>query len=124
MSEYKEVRPKTIFMDIDGTLVQHVSPFESAKRNHKMELLPGTIEKLEEWDMKGYILILTTGRKESCRKELEKQLSDVGIMYDQLVMGICGGIRVLINDRKPYGDFNTAVSINLDRNQGIENIKI
>jgi ribonucleotide monophosphatase NagD (HAD superfamily) len=124
MSEYKEVRPKTIFSDIDGTLVKHVSPFESAKRSHKMELLPGTIKKLEEWDMKGYSIILTTGRKESCRKVLEKQLSDAGIMYDQLIMGIGGGQRVLINDTKPYGDFDTATGINLDRNQGISELEI
>jgi ribonucleotide monophosphatase NagD (HAD superfamily) len=124
MSEYKEVRPKTIFSDIDGTLVKHVSPFESAKRSHRMELLPGTIEKLEEWDMKGYNIILTTGRKESCRRVLEKQLSDAGIMYDQLIMGIGGGIRVLINDRKPYGDFDTTEAVVLDRDEGISNIKI
>jgi hypothetical protein len=30
-----------------------------------MELLEGTIEKLLEWDKKGYNIILTTGRKES-----------------------------------------------------------
>ena len=124
MSEYKEVRPKTIFSDIDGTLVKHVSPFESAKRSLKMELLPGTIKKLEEWDMKGYSIILTTGRKESCGKVLEKQLSDAGIMYDQLIMGIGGGQRVLINDTKPYGDFDTATGKNLDRNQGISKLEI
>ena len=43
---YIEKRPKTIFSDIDGTLVDHVSPFESTNPNHKMKLLPGTIEKL------------------------------------------------------------------------------
>ena len=76
---YKEVRPKTIFSDIDGTLITHVSPFESAKPDHKMTLLPGTIKKLEEWDMKGYTVVLTTGRKESCRKVLEKQLAEAHI---------------------------------------------
>ena len=121
---YTEKRPKTIFSDIDGTLVEHISPFKSTNPNHKMKLLPGTLEKLQVWDMKGYYIILTTGRKESMRKSTEIQLAEVGIMYDQLVMGIGGGIRVLINDTKPYGDFNTAESINLNRNEGIKNIKI
>ena len=85
---YIEKRPKTIFSDIDGTLVEHVSPFESTNPNHKMKLLPGTIEKLQDWDMKGYYIILTTGRKESMRKSTEIQLAEAGIMCDQLIMGI------------------------------------
>ena len=124
MIRHKEVRPKAIFSDIDGTLVKHVNPFDASKPDHKMELLPGTIEKLQEWDIKGYYIILTTGRKESGRKELERQLSEVGIIYDKLIMGIGGGIRVLINDRKPSGEFDTAESINLDRNKGISGITI
>ena len=121
---YKEVRPKTIFSDIDGTLVKHVSPYESSKPGHTMELLPGTLEKLQEWDMKGYYIILTTGRKESMRKETEYQLSKAGIMYDKLIMGIGGGVRVLINDTKPYGDFDTAEVVNLDRDKGIGDLEI
>ena len=89
-----------------------------------MTLLPGTIKKLEEWDMKGYTVVLTTGRKESCRKVLEKQLAEAGIMYDYLLMGLGGGVRVLINDTKPYGDFDTAVSINLDRDEGIGELDV
>ena len=89
-----------------------------------MELLPGTLEKLEEWDIKGYNLILTTGRKESCREMLEKQLAEVGIMYDMLIMGIGGGVRVVINDLKHYGDYDTAKSVNLSRDEGIKNLNI
>ena len=62
-------RPSTIFCDIDGTLVEHAHPNEAIKPNFKMNLLPGTIEKIIEWERKGYTLILTTGRKESMRKQ-------------------------------------------------------
>ena len=31
----KETRPKTIFCDIDGTLVKHESPFLATKPNFK-----------------------------------------------------------------------------------------
>lgn len=120
---YIDERPKTIFCDIDGTLVKHVPPAIAASPKHKMELLDGTLEKLLEWDKKGYNIILTTGRKESLRNITEKQLSEVGIFYDQLIMGIGGGIRYLVNDRKPEGD-ETAFSICFDRNKGINNINI
>ena len=118
-----DTRPKTIFCDIDGTLVKHVPPSVAANPRYKMELLEGTLEKLLEWDKKGYNIILTTGRKESLRLITEKQLTEVGIFYDQLVMGIGGGIRYLINDRKPEGD-ETSFNICLDRNKGIKNINI
>mgnify|MGYP003648361158 FL=1 len=120
----KDVRPSTIFCDIDGTLVKHYSPLLASQPNFHMELLPGTLEKLEEWDRKGHNIILTTGRRESMRKVTEKQLSEVGIIYDTLIMGIKGGKRVLINDRKPNGSENYASAINLTRNEGINNIKI
>ena len=44
---------------------------------------------------KGYIIVLVFLEEESMRKNTEKQLSEAGIVYDQLVMGI-GGSRVLI----------------------------
>jgi hydroxymethylpyrimidine pyrophosphatase-like HAD family hydrolase len=116
-----DTRPKTIICDIDGTLVYHHDPHTVSKSNHKMELLIGTIEKLLEWERKGYNIILLTGRKESMREVTENQLREIGIFYDQLIMGVGGGIRVLINDNKPNGDI-AALSINVERNKGINDI--
>jgi hypothetical protein len=39
-------------------------------------------------------------------------------------MGIGGGDRVLINDRKKNKISDTAFAVNLDRNEGIKNIQI
>ena len=117
-------RPKTIFCDIDGTLVHHSPPTAVSSKAHKMFLCPGTLDKLLEWDKKGYNIILPTGRKESLRRRTEEQLAEAGIIYDQLIMGIGGGIRVLINDRKPAGTFDTAMAINLKRNDGIKDLDI
>jgi hydroxymethylpyrimidine pyrophosphatase-like HAD family hydrolase len=115
-------RPKTIFLDIDGTLIEHTE--EITKQLTEIpNLLMGTLETLTEWDRKGYNIILTTGRRESARKSTEEQLSKLGIFYDQLIMGIGGGIRVLINDRKKNESYDTAISINLNRNEGISSIK-
>lgn len=121
---YLNNRPKTIICDIDGTLVKHVSPLQTAKPTYKMELLPGTIETIAEWDKKGYNIILLSGRRESSREQTEKQLAEAGIIYDKLILGVGGGVRYLINDRKPDGIAETALAYNLTRNLGIQNLNI
>lgn len=117
-------RPLTVFCDIDGTLVQHLPPDQSANPNTKMIVLPGTINKLIEWDSKGYYIVLVTGRKESMRESTEKQLREAGIFYDKLIMGIGGGVRYIINDKKPNHDGDTVHAICLERNTGIANLPI
>ena len=117
-------RPATIFCDIDGTLIKHAHPDEAAKNNYKANLLEGTIEKLLEWERKGYRIILSTGRKESMRPKTIKQLQEVGIVYDYLIMGFGSGPRYLINDRRPENGQDSAFAINIDRNEGIKGISI
>lgn len=117
-------RPATIFCDIDGTLVKHNIPTEIQKPDYKLELLDGTLEKLVEWDKLGYRIILTTGRKESLRRVTELQLEEAGIIYDMLIMGIGGGKRYIINDKKTYSEEPYAIAINIKRNQGIKDIKL
>jgi phosphoglycolate phosphatase-like HAD superfamily hydrolase len=114
-------RPKTIFLDIDGTLIDHSENIvEQFTKTPK--LLKGTLEKLSEWDSKGYNIILTTGRREGVRDITVKQLAELGIFYDQLIMGLGGGIRVVVNDRKKDKEYDTAIAINLKRNEGIGTI--
>ena len=119
-----EKRPATVFCDIDGTLVEHDPPHITCKEDYKMKLLEGTQKKLEEWDRAGYNIILTTGRRESMRIQTIQQLNTAGIIYDQLIMGIGGGRRYLINDRKPNKIENYAHAINLTRNEGVKDVKI
>jgi len=113
-----EELPKTLFLDIDGTLIEHKNPHLTSLPSHKMNVLDGTIDKLLEWNKKGYTIILTTGRRESNRKVTEDQLREAGIFYDQLIMGVGRGPRVVINDIKPEGTL-TAFSVNLIRNEGV-----
>ena len=69
------------------------------------------------------MVILTTGRPEHMRQITEKNLQFWGIMYDQLIMGLGSGPRVLINDTDPKEpDIVKAVAINLHRNEGIEHV--
>ena len=118
----KMSKPKTIICDIDGVLLRHKNEGLSEQLNS--ELLDGTIKKITEWDSNGYNIILITGRRESMRKNTEIQLGSLGIFYDQLVMGVGGGDRIIINDRKPNSDRDTAYAINLNRNEGVENVEI
>lgn len=112
-------KPKTIFCDIDGTLLYHYGNLSKQIINeHK--ILPNTLEAINYWDKLGYCIILTSGRKESLRKITEEQLNKLGIYYDQLILGISGGVRILINDKKENGIENTAYAINLVRNRGLE----
>lgn len=115
-------RPKCIFLDIDGTLVYHSGNVISQVMTTPT-IISGTLETIQEWDKKGYTIILTTGRRESAREQTIKQLAELGIFYDQLIMGIGGGSRILINDRKLNSEDNTAFAINLDRNCGIADLR-
>ena len=121
MSNLSDI-PKTIFCDIDGTLVLHDGSFHPSLTS-RMTPISGTVDKLREWCYKGYTIILTTGRKECLRLQTIGQLRDAGIPYDQLIMNVGRGVRVLINDRKPSGE-DTAIAINLDRDSGIEKINV
>ncbi len=58
------------------------------------------------------------------REQTVKQLAQVGIIYDQLIMGIGGGTRVLINDLKDNSDHLTAIAICVKRNKGIKDIDV
>ncbi len=116
-------RPKTIICDIDGTLILHNKPSDVAKKSCELVLLDGTLDKLNEWERNGYNIILLTGRKESMRQVTINQLSQLGIYYDQLIMGVGGGPRYLVNDYKPDGT-ESAFAINVKRNIGIKDINL
>ena len=117
------LRPKTIFCDIDGTLVKHFGNAYTQMKQ-KPEMLPGVIEKMTEWDQKGYTVILVTGRRESFREETVKQLTNLGIHFDHLIMSIGSGQRVLINDLKSNSKAPTAIAVNIERNKGLEDIEV
>lgn len=117
-------RSKTIFCDLDGTLVEHNDPVSVQNPDLELKVLPGTHDKLKEWDSKGYYIIITTGRKKSARNATIKQLSRAGICYDDLIMGFGGAIRYIINDKKQNSNADTAYAINLERNKGIKNVEL
>ena len=117
VKEFYTEKPKTIFCDIDGTIIKHVHRFSEVGKD-PAEILPGVREKFDEWDSKGYKIILTTARKESARRLTEKQLSSIGLPWDYLLMGITSGQRVLINDKLISNDPDRAIAINVITSEG------
>jgi hypothetical protein len=109
---------KTFFCDIDGTLLKHHGDgclYKAMKR--PPEILPNVIDTLDRWKYKEHRIILTTGRPESMRDITIKQLEQVGIFYDMLIMGLPHGERIVVNDSKPSMS-QTATGITVERNKG------
>ena len=115
-------KPKTIFVDIDGTLLQHQGSLPDTILRDPI-LLEGVIEKFIEWTGKSYKIIITTARPESMRDVTKGHLEKFGICYDVLLMGLTSGQRILINDKKPSHN-TAALAINVERNGGLEDIII
>lgn len=121
IKEYYTEKPKTIFCDIDGTIIKHVHRFSHIGKTEAEEL-KGVIDKFNEWDSKGHKIILTTARKESARYITEKHLSDLGFCWDYLLMGMTSGTRFLINDKLKNDDPDRAIAINVITDSGFTNI--
>jgi hypothetical protein len=103
--------------------MKHQYPNVTCREDFTPEEINGVSEKITEWVTKGYIIVLTTARKESMRRVTEKQLSSIGVIYDYLIMGLGSGTRYLINDNKLDGE-KTAFAITLDRDKGIKDVNI
>jgi len=62
------------------------------------------------------------------REETERQLRELGIFYNQLVMDCGPGPRILINDMEARADETKFTSktyaVSLVRDHGMENVKI
>ena len=117
----KRRNKKCVFCDIDGTLVYH-----KANPNYLLQdtiLLNKTIETLKLWSKQNIYIVLTTARSKINEEKLKALLHSLNIRYDDLITGLPSGQRILINDVKPSQPFiEQAVSINLERNSGINNI--
>jgi dTDP-glucose pyrophosphorylase len=121
IKEFYTNKPKTIFCDIDGTIIKHAHKFSLVGKDNAKDL-DGVLAKFNEWDSKGHKIILTTARKESARYITEKQLHDLGFCWDYLLMGMTSGVRVLINDKHRETDNDRAVAVSLLTDEGFNNV--
>ena len=113
-------KPKTIFVDIDGTIFKHKGSLVKTLLEESC-LLDGVAERFDEWKGKNYCIIITTARPESMREKTAKELQKSGLFYDKLIMGITSGERIVINDVKP-GNLRSANCFNVPRNEGLKGV--
>ena len=113
-NDYKKTYA-TIFIDLDGTLVynsaSHFPPYYGDTSG-----IFENIQILKDLKSKGKIqIIITTSRAEQYREVTIKQLFDLGIEYDHLIMGLFHSKRIIINDYANSNPFKSCDSINLKR---------
>jgi hypothetical protein len=111
---------KTIFSDIDGTLIEQVR-FEELDPN-VVNVLPGVREKMNEWYEAGHHIVLTTARPWNLELITKQQMENAGIRYHQIVMGIGREERILINNNSK-GEPNAprAMAVAVGRDAGFTN---
>jgi hypothetical protein len=116
----REQNYKTIFSDIDGTLIEQVR-FEDLDAN-VVNVLPGVAEKMNEWYEAGHYIVLTTARPDYLRLVTTLQMQKAGIRYHQLVMGIGREERILINNNSKGEPENArAMAVAVGRDAGFIN---
>ena len=114
---------KTIFSDIDGTLVHQV-PFESIDP-FKSKALPGVVDKMVSWFKSGHHIVLTTARPESLRHDTIQEMDILGIPFHQLVMGIGRAERILINNNSDKNPSQVrAKGVIVEKNGGFDSVTI
>ena len=116
----REQNYKTIFSDIDGTLIEQVR-FEDLDAN-VVNVLPGVLEKMNEWYEAGHYIVLTTARPDYLRFITTLQMQKAGIRFHQLVMGIGREERILINNNSKGEPENArAMAVAVGRDAGFIN---
>ena len=113
---------QTYFFDIDGTILKY-RKFETYKHTPP-ELTPGALEKLNEIQDAGHMIVLTTARPQNLRDHTERELESLKIPWDRLVMGLERGPRHLINDMDPNKPGLRAMSYNVVRDEGLNSIDV
>ncbi len=106
--------PKTWIIDLDGTIFRHNAYLESSKREVP---LPGVKDFFSKIPPEDFIIIVTS-RDSIYKESTEKSLTENGLRYNILLMGLPVGERILINDKKESG-MKTAYAINIKRNVGL-----
>ena len=107
---------KTLFVDLDGTLVQNSSHLIPPGISEGLPLLKN-IECLRKLfnDRKTHIII-TTSRPEEFYNETVTELSRNKIPYDRLIMGLPHSQRIVINDFANSNKYPSCSAINIPRN--------
>jgi hypothetical protein len=109
---FQRAQKYTLFVDVEGTLINQETK----------ELLPGSLEKLDQWITEKHKIVLTTATN---KEKIMKYIQLYNIPYHQLICDLTPGPRYVINDKKPYIPYYTmAEGLQINRNEGINNIDL
>ena len=112
---------KTLFVDIDGTIVRNSSSYLTPYIGETTELTDN-INYLKELVSSGRVeIILTTSRPEEYRDITKKQLFELGLEYKELIMGLQHSKRIIINDFSNTNPYKSCEAINIPRDS--DNLK-
>lgn len=118
------VNKKCIISDIDGTLLYHHGGLGDIETEEPI-ILPGVKEKFNEWNSKGYYIVLITARPQRMERLTREHLEKFNLKYDRLFMEITNYPRYILNDSKPYADMiETCFAYSVKRDKGLEDISI
>lgn len=112
--EYRKTK-STYFIDIDGVIYENGSEFWEPKWGEN-KIFDDAKKKINDLFDNGNHIVLVTSRPEKFRETTEKQLERDSLQYNQLVMGIYHGTRILINDYSDTNPYPAAKAINTKRN--------
>jgi len=119
---FAEESKGTIFCDLDGTVIVHE---DSPEDSHGIKVLDGAVKKIRDWKDEGYYIVLSTARNGLNREYLVNELIRNNIVYDELIMDLSSGPRIVVNDRKPSEFLRPSASaFEVKRNQGIMDLDV
>ena len=123
---------KTWFVDIDGTIVEHMGDNDVFKiikeygdQSHRYEKpIKKSVDFINQIPKEDTV-VLTTAREENIRDHTIRMLKHFSIRYDRIMFSLRSGPRYVINDIKPVGvvgnsePLKMAFAINVERDTGI-----
>lgn len=119
----KVIKNPTLFVDIDGTLVKYRKFSELSES--VLTPIQDVIDYVNGHHDNGSVVVITTARPESYRLFTKQELDKIGVRYNQLIMEMGRGTRVILNDIDPENpELPRAIGINLERDGGLKDITI
>lgn len=108
-------RFKTIFCDIDGTIIKNQAEFWSPSYNDPPEVLQDNVNRLLELQAEGAQIVFTTARHKKYTDDVAVMLDRLGFTNYTLLTGLNHSIRVIINDYSSTNPDPSCLAINLER---------
>jgi len=105
----------TVFVDLDGTLVESSSQFFERKWG-ETDGLPGNVKAINALHGSGKVrVVLTTSRKKAFAAATARQLERLGVQYHDILYELPHAKRILINDYSRSNRYKVAEAINIPR---------